>query len=186
MRITGGSHGGRPLKAPKGVNTRPSTDMVRQALFSALFDVEDWRVLDLFAGTGAVGLDALSRGAEHVVFVEKARPALAALQANLDSLKLPQASTEILAQPVARALGTLQGRCFDLIFADPPYDKAATLLAPVLEAAGALLTEDGWLICEHRSRDSAPVPPQGLILTKSKSYGEATLSYYRTEDSSQP
>lgn len=185
MRITGGSHGGRPLKAPKGIHTRPSTDMVRQALFSALFDVEDWRVLDLFAGTGAVGLEALSRGAQHVVFVEKARPALAALQANLDSLKLSGDRTEVQAMPVARALASLRGQSFDLIFADPPYDKAADLMAPVLEVAAAMLTEDGLLICEHRSRDTAPVPPIGLIVTKSKSYGEATLSFYQRQDSSQ-
>jgi len=186
MRIIGGAHRGRSLSAPKGAATRPTSDMVREALFSSLFDVEGWRVLDLFAGTGAVGLEALSRGAAHVTFVEKARPALHALQGNLEDLRIPDADHTVLRIPVARALTALPdsaGR-FDLIFADPPYDQVPRLVEPVFAAAAALLAEEGLLICEHRSSDPAPPAGPSLEHTKSKRYGEATLSFYAAQGSS--
>lgn len=185
MRIIGGAHRGRTLSAPRGPATRPTSDMVREALFSTLFNVEDWRVLDLFAGTGAVGCEALSRGAGHVVFVEKARPALACLQDNLSAIRATPASYTLHRQAVASVLTRLSadpGEGFDLIFADPPYDQAQTLLGPVLHGAAALLAPDGQLICEHRSSDPAPIAPAGLVHLKSRRYGEATLSFYEAAE----
>lgn len=181
MRIIGGAWRGRPITAPRGAKTRPTTDMVREALFSALFDVEDLRVLDLFSGTGAVGLEALSRGAAHVTFVESGRPALAALEQNLARLAVPERQREIVRGPVARALPRLleAGARFDLVFADPPYDLADEALALVLEAGRDLLEPDGDLVCEHRGKAPAPVALPGLVHRKTKRYGEAALSYFR-------
>src|SRR5262249_58893941 len=103
MRVIAGALGGRRLVAPRGAATRPTSDRVREALFSALGDVGGARVLDVFAGTGALGIEALSRGAEHATFVESARPALAALRANLAALGI-EGLARVVPQPVARAV----------------------------------------------------------------------------------
>lgn len=178
MRIVAGRWRNRRLEAPRGDRTRPTADMVREAMFSALFDVEGWRVLDLFAGTGAVGLEALSRGAEHVVAVERARPAVACLQRNVAALGAE--GYEVRAQPVATALAILRAKPerFDLVFADPPYPVAQVELPLILTAALDLLTEDGVCVLEHRGTDPGPEAPAGLEHTRTKRYGEAALSWY--------
>ncbi|HVY44643.1 MAG TPA: 16S rRNA (guanine(966)-N(2))-methyltransferase RsmD, partial [Minicystis sp.] len=123
MRVIAGALGGRRLVAPPGRATRPTSDRVREAVFSALGDVEGAVVLDLFAGTGALGIEALSRGAAHATFVENARASLAALRENLAALGLG-ATSSVIAQPAARAVASLAGApgpAFDLVLVDPPY-----------------------------------------------------------------
>ena len=125
MRITGGQLRSRALKAPKGTSTRPTSDRVREALFSILGDECDGaRVLDLYAGTGALGLEAISRGAVFAVFVERSKEALLALNANVRALGLENA-TRVVALPLERAarllLAAPADERFDLVFADPPY-----------------------------------------------------------------
>ncbi|MCK6550898.1 16S rRNA (guanine(966)-N(2))-methyltransferase RsmD, partial [Myxococcota bacterium] len=160
--------------------TRPTSDRVREALFSILFDVEGARVLDLFAGTGAFGLEALSRGAVHATFVEQARAALDALDRNVRELSIPQVAIEVRAQRVDRALAALAraGRRFELVFADPPYDDADTVLPAILPAITALLAPGGRVVLEARSTSEPPGPPPGLASTDARRYGETLLAFY--------
>lgn len=179
MRIVAGSHRGRRLVAPKGMRTRPTSDRVREALFSILFDVSGFRVLDLFAGSGAIGLEALSRGAQRCVFVEKDRTALDALLANVASLELSDRA-EVRRQTVAAALTDLidRGERFDLVFADPPWDQASVLLTGVLAAGSALVADGGRVVLEHAARDETPSAPAGWSATDRRQYGDTALSFY--------
>lgn len=186
MRVIAGRLGGRRLSAPRGRGTRPTSDRVREALFSMLGDIEGAAVLDLYAGTGALGIEALSRGARRAVFVENARPALAALAENLATLGI-EGEARVVAQPVARAsdLVAREGP-FDLILVDPPYvalAEAAAAVARVVgpQGAGGGLAPGGRLVIEHASRDAAPEIP-GLTLVRTRSYGEASLSLYASPD----
>ena len=156
--------------------TRPTSDRVRGARFATRGDVGGARVLDLYAGTGALGIEALSRGAAHATFVESARPALTALRANLATLDLVS-SARVVSQPVARAAGTLPGP-FDLIFADPPYAALAEVPAAldVLRAAAAI-APGARVVVEHASRDAAP-SIAGLTPRPSRAYGDTTVTLY--------
>ena len=126
MRVIAGTHGGRELIAPKGRATRPTSDRVREALFSILGDVSDLRVLDLFAGSGALAIEALSRGAAEATLVDSAAGAVAAIRRNLESLGL---HAEVVRQPALRFLqgASRDARQYDLVFLDPPYRHASTL-----------------------------------------------------------
>ncbi len=178
MRVIAGALGGRKLIAPRGLATRPTTDRVREALFSALSSVEGARVLDLYAGTGALGIEALSRGAASAVFVESARPAVAALRENLTSLGL-QNKARVITDPVARAVARLtsEGAArFDLVFADPPYDdvddalEALEILVPVLDPAARV-------ILEHSSRRPPAAVPAALTFVRTRTYGDSALAF---------
>ncbi len=174
MRVIAGRLGGRKLTAPRGLDTRPTSDRVREALFSALGDVSGARTLDLYAGTGALGVEALSRGAAHATFVESARPALTALRENLRALDLV-ATTRVVPLPVARAAPTLTGP-FDLVFADPPY--AALAEVPVAIAAlRAAIAPGARLVVEHASRDTAP-EITGLTPRPTRAYGDSAVTIY--------
>jgi len=145
MRVIAGEYGGRRLAAPKGAATRPTADRVREALFSALGDLSDMTVLDLFAGSGALGIEALSRGAREATFVERARPALAALRSNLDTLEVRAEVHAGDARAFVRNAANA-GRTYDLVFLDPPYRDAERLArelepARVLAPGGRLVTE---------------------------------------------
>lgn len=178
MRVIAGTLGGRSLVAPKGQNTRPTSDRVREALFSVLGDVTDAAVLDLYAGTGALGIEALSRGATRAVFVENARPALDVLRRNIDSLAL-RAVTVVISSPVHRAVRSLSGHGpFDLILVDPPYadlDEAGEAIE-VLVAQG-LCSERVCVVLEHASRDAAP-DLKGLERQATRRYGDTSLAFY--------
>jgi 16S rRNA (guanine966-N2)-methyltransferase len=181
MRVIAGRLGGRRLAAPRGDETRPTSDRVREALFSILGDVEGARVLDLYAGTGALGIEALSRGASRAVFVESARAALAVLRANIASLDL-EASAVVIAQPALRAAPLiLREAPFELVLADPPYAalaSAASVLERLVAAAPRrLLAPSARVVIEHASRDE---PPEigGLRRATTRSYGEASLTLY--------
>jgi 16S rRNA (guanine966-N2)-methyltransferase len=185
MRVIGGSLGGRRLVAPPGASTRPTSDRVREALFSILGDVRGLQVLDLFAGTGALGIEALSRGAERATFVEQARPALRALRRNLADLGIEPRCT-VLPMRLEQLGGSraLQPDAFDLAFADPPY--AALRNAKVVEALGLLLGAGGSavvrsgarLVLEHARSVQPPTFP-GLSHDDLRTYGDTALSFYR-------
>lgn len=180
-RIIGGSAGGRRITAPRGSNTRPTTDRVREALFSA---IEAWcgslsglRFLDLYAGSGAVGLEARSRGAGVVTFVEQDRRTAALIRQNAKTLTMNH--VEVLSSSVAAALARTPVAPYDVAFLDPPYPLPNADVAETLR----LLVEHDWLVpgalvvVERSARGPAPVWPEGLTAAKERSYGETVLWY---------
>jgi 16S rRNA (guanine(966)-N(2))-methyltransferase RsmD len=180
MRLSGGRFRGRMLKTPKGEATRPTSGMVRETLFNILAPVlPGMTVLDLYAGSGSVALEALGRGADHAVLVEKARPALACLRENIAALGVGD-DAEVLPMPVERALEELtrQGRVFDLIFLDPPFADAGAYRT-VLDAAGTLLAADGVLVAQHDRRLPLPDEAGPLRRDRLKPIGDNALSFYR-------
>lgn len=178
--MTGGKFRGRRLRAPKGDATRPTSDRVRESLFAWLPELEDASVLDLYAGTGSLGIEALSRGARSAVFVERARPALAALDANLADLELG-GTTRVLRSDVRAALARLarEPARYDAIFMDPPYGAADAMEA--LHAIGrfALLAPQGMLVFET-SRRHPPGDSVGLARAEERSYGDTRVVCYVT------
>jgi 16S rRNA (guanine966-N2)-methyltransferase len=168
MRIIAGSHRGRRIAAPKGRTTRPTSDRVRENAFNLIGPVDDATVLDLFAGSGALGLEALSRGAASCTFVERDRDACRTINANLDALGL---RATVLCQDAFRAVAQ-ERRRYDLILCDPPYEVDAT----ALPFAG-LLAADGLLVYESSGRLE---PPElaGLTVRTSRRYGSARLTLY--------
>lgn len=175
MRIVAGEWGGRRITAPPGRATRPTTDRVREAWMSAVADrVPGARVLDLFAGSGALGLEALSRGAEHAVFVENAPSALRALRANLDVLDAgPRA--EVVRADALRYVSGLDAGAFDLAFADPPYGQG---LAVALLERFAEVPFAGMLCVEHARGDAIPELPGA----RTRRYGETSLTFVPASD----
>lgn len=182
MRVVGGRLRSRALVAPKGDATRPTTDRVRESLFAVLGDLHGAVVLDLYAGTGALAIEALSRGARRAVCVEHARPALAALEKNRASLGLVE-ELEVVARRVEAAGPLLVGRGpFDLVLADPPYADVAdgglvAALGPLLATAG-VLADEALVVIERASRDAAPVLP-GLLLEEERRWGDTAVSLHR-------
>ena len=176
-RIIAGIWGGRRLATPRGSDTRPTSDRVREALFSSLESelagFDGLRVLDLYAGSGALGLEALSRGAAQADFVEHNRAAAAAIAKNLAALEIPKAQGRVHTQRVDRFLnGFADG--FDLIFLDPPYDMPTADVADV----GAALPPGGLVVVERSSRDPF-VWPDNRTGLRERAYGETTLWYGR-------
>ena len=157
--------------APRGAGTRPTADRVREALFSMLGDVSGARVLDLYAGSGALGIEALSRGAESAVFVERDQAALAALRRNLDAVG---ARAEVRRQDVLRFLARPEGT-FDLVFCDPPYDGAPAVAAPLTGALPTLLGEDARIVTESDKRNPLLLP---LPLVVERTYGDTRVAIH--------
>lgn len=179
-RIIAGSGRGRRLQVPAGVGTRPTSDRAREGLFSSLLslvDLESARVLDLYAGSGALGLEALSRGAGTVTLVEQDPAALRALRANVDALRLPGAHVvdqrveHFLAGP---GLALAAEPHYRLALLDPPYELD---VVPVLEALRDWLPPDAVVAVERASRDPQLAWPQGYEALRSRRYGAATLWY---------
>ena len=180
--MTGGIFGGRTLRAPAGRGVRPTTDRVREATFARLGALDGARVLDLYAGTGALGIEALSRGAASVVFVERARASLDALRRNLAALGLGE-SVRIVARDVAAAVADLghAGELFDLVLLDPPYETGEderTLRAVV----AARILAPGALLVVERSRRHALPPISGLALQDERRYGDSIVSRLAAAD----
>jgi len=178
-RIVAGSAGGRRLAVPSS-GTRPTSERVREAMFSALeagYGLDGARVLDLYAGSGALGLEALSRGAAGATFVESDRRALEVLRRNTTTLGMPGAV--VLAEAVESVLASAACEPFDVILADPPYglsgDDVATLLD--LVARGGWLAQDGVLLLERAARNGTPKPPDGLVVTRSRRYGDTVIHW---------
>jgi len=174
VRIIAGELGGRTLAAPKTYGTRPMTDKLRAALFDILGPVDGLAVLDAYAGSGALGFEALSRGAARVVAIESARPALAAIERNRESLAIDWAY-ELQAQKVESWLARLPAQKFDVIMADPPY---AELRLDVIAKLGRLLAPHGTLALSSGSQEQAP-KLDGLELMMAKTYGDSRLSFYK-------
>ncbi|MDR2656296.1 MAG: 16S rRNA (guanine(966)-N(2))-methyltransferase RsmD [Oscillospiraceae bacterium] len=181
MRIIGGTARGRSLVAPDGRDTRPTRDMVREALFDILTGrVEGALVLDAFAGSGALALEAVSRGAAAAVMAERSTKAIAVIRRNIASVGMAE-RTRLIALDWERAARTLrsEGARFDLIMLDPPYAWPDT--RGLLAAAATLAVPGAWITLEH-GRGDPPDPPDGLTLVKSRSYGDTTLSFYEVPE----
>jgi 16S rRNA (guanine966-N2)-methyltransferase len=179
MRVVGGEYRGRKLVAPEGAATRPTAERVREALFDILGSgVEGAAFGDLFAGTGAVGIEALSRGASHCVFVESYAKALRCLERNLDLVGAGGRS-RILSVVAARALAILEeeGSALDVLFCDPPYadPRWPELLAGL--GGRSVLAHDGWLVVEHAIK-TPPACPAGLAVRRSYKYGDTGLTVF--------
>ena len=178
MRIIAGTLRRRLIKAPKGLITRPTTDRVRESLFNLVvnrMDLEDAHVLDLFAGTGSLGFEAISRGATAVTFVEENGRVLKCCRENAALLGVEEACTFFQADAV-QFLRTYGGPAFDLILADPPYELDALPRLP--ETAGALLAPHGLFVLEHDARHRFDDHPH---LDTSRPYGRTIVSVFRTE-----
>ncbi|REF30608.1 16S rRNA (guanine(966)-N(2))-methyltransferase RsmD [Calidifontibacter indicus] len=175
-RIIAGTAGGRRLATPSGDSTRPTSERVREALFARLEHLDALHgasTLDLYAGSGALGLEAASRGASRVVLVERDRKAAAVAGRNVRDLGL--AGVSVRAEAVERVVAA-PGEPFDLVFIDPPYDLGEEVLAGVLaELADGLLTEHAVLVVERSSRSPEPVWPADVELIGPRRYGETTV-----------
>lgn len=176
MRVISGTARGLRLTALDGEATRPTLDNVKEAVFSMLFDrVRDAKVLDLFAGSGALGIEALSRGAERCTFCDKSSKAAGIIRTNVSKARMEQ-KAEVLCQDFHTALSQLasQGRCFDIIFLDPPY--ADGLLSKALQeiVSLSLLSPDGVVVAEF---DNGTMPDiQNYNLLKDKKYGRVCIN----------
>ncbi|MCP4706342.1 MAG: 16S rRNA (guanine(966)-N(2))-methyltransferase RsmD [candidate division Zixibacteria bacterium] len=176
MRVTGGIYGGRSLKAASGMVSRPTTDKVRQSIFNILMnDIEDKEVLDIFAGSGALGIEAISRGASSTVFIEKGFHQADAIKANLKSLEL---SSRLIKSDFKTACSLLkeEGIKFDLVFADPPYDKYSPDDVAEVVAQYDLLRSDGFLIIEHKF--GVEVTDSRFKLLKRRKFGQTEVTFY--------
>jgi 16S rRNA (guanine966-N2)-methyltransferase len=174
MRIIAGSRKGHRLVAPKGLDTRPTGDRVREAAFNLIGPVDGASVLDLFAGSGAMGLEALSRGAERAVFVESDRDAVRAIEANLDKLGF---KGTVLRSDAVRALAgeAAAGRRYDLVLVDPPYEMFRDLQPALARILPRVLADDGLLVVETDARVDPELP---LELRTSRRYGRARLTLF--------
>jgi 16S rRNA (guanine966-N2)-methyltransferase len=171
VRVVAGTLGGRTLRAPKGSQTRPTSDRVREALFSILASVDGNRVLDLFAGSGALGIEALSRGAAEATFVDSAAAAVAAVRHNLVELGL---NAEVLRMPALRALACtpVADRQYDLIFLDPPYRMASSLGPQLSTALPPILAQGARVVVESDRR--APLDLD-MTLLRERQYGDTVI-----------
>ena len=179
-RVVSGHLGGRRLVVPPGRNTRPTAERVREGLFSTLESMcgslADAGFLDLYAGSGAVGIEAASRGAGRVTCVERDPRAVSVLRSNLEALALRVVT--VAAAPVQRLLADKADTTYDVVYVDPPYAEG-------VDDVLVLLVDNGWLaetavvVVERATRDAAPEWPEGLVADRSRRYGDSTLWYGR-------
>lgn len=185
MRIVAGQYRGRVLKSPPSMQIRPTSDRLRETLFNVLAPrITDARFLDLCAGTGAIGIEALSRGAAHVTFVDRSRKMCGLVEANLDLVGVPEDQTEVVmgeATEFLRRAAARDGAAWDIIFFDPPY---ATDYLPTLEAIGArdgaLLSAGGVLIVEHHHKNALKDEAGALRRWRILKQGDSALSFYES------
>lgn len=184
MRITTGKFRGRNIDMPKGI--RPTQDKVRKALFDILGDVQGLLFLELFAGSGAVGLEAASRGAATVVFIEDNRACIKMLEANINALQAKNCI--VYPMDVQKAIIRLHAdqRKFDIIFLDPPYYQDTP--KKTLQTLGGcdILAPNGFIVIQHFKRDTLPESTNNLSIVKQARYGDTVLTFYRKEVSSVP
>jgi 16S rRNA (guanine966-N2)-methyltransferase len=176
VRIIAGTHRGRRIAAPKGVHTRPTGDRVREALFNIVGPVEDASVLDLYAGSGALGLEALSRGARRCVFVEKDAAACRVIKANLEALGFTGAL--VLQRDALAVVGEERaaGRRYELVLLDPPYDEWRRLEPRLAELLPAVVAHSGAVVVETDARTEPTLP---LDPVTTRRYGSARLTVFR-------
>ena len=186
MRIIAGTAKGMRLKAPKGMNTRPTTDRVKESVFGILAnDLIDAEVLDLFAGTGNLGLEALSRGAATAVFIDKQAQSIKVMMENAILTNLA-GNAVICREDVMQALRRFQnnGKSFDLVFCDPPYNLG--LMPKVLQFLdeSRILRDGGILVMEHSRHEKLPAELKRIVAYRSESYGETDVSFFTIREGS--
>jgi 16S rRNA (guanine966-N2)-methyltransferase len=174
MRIIAGTHRGHTIHAPPGVGTRPTSDRVRESIFNIVGPLDGAEVLDLYAGSGAMGLEALSRGATRATFVERDGDAVRTIERNLDNLRL---KATVIRQDAVTALAREAGigKKYDLVLLDPPYDMYADLQPQLARYLPAVLAEDGLLVVETDARVEPELP---LTLRTSRKYGSVRVTVY--------
>jgi 16S rRNA (guanine966-N2)-methyltransferase len=173
VRVVAGAFKGRRLQAPKGTRTRPTADRVREALFSMLGDVTGARVLDLYAGSGALGIEALSRGAASATFVDRDPRAVAAIRGNLEAVGTQQ---EVRRQDALRFLARAGAGPFDLVFLDPPYDSAGRLEDSLSERLTRILSDHARIVTESHKRTPLELR---LPLVRERTYGDTRIAVHR-------
>jgi 16S rRNA (guanine966-N2)-methyltransferase len=186
MRIIAGKYRGRRLKSPPSLRTRPTSDRLRETLFNIIaFRIEGARFLDLCAGSGGVGIEALSRGAEHVTFVDQSRKMCALIEANVEALNVDEGEIEIVtaeASEFLRRHAKKQGQAFVMIFFDPPYaDDHGVVLNYLGQNAKRLLTDDAVVIVEHHKKKVLSEEFGTLHRYRELKQGDSALSFYRSE-----
>ena len=179
MRIIAGSRKGARILAPRGLDTRPTGDRVREAAFNLIGPVDGANVLDLFAGSGAMGLEALSRGAGSVTFVESDRVAATTIDRNLDKLRLTGAAVHRDDAIRRLAADAAAGRRYDLVLVDPPYRTLAGLLPKLATYLPSVLAPDGIAVVESSSREEPDLP---LAKRTTRRYGSARLTVFEAPE----
>jgi 16S rRNA (guanine966-N2)-methyltransferase len=176
MRIVAGRYGGRRLTAPRGSATRPTSDRVREALFQRLGPLDDQRVLDLYAGSGALGLEALSRGARHATLVDSAPAAIKAIRTNVSALGLTAEQVDVRRQDARAFLrgARAAGHEYDLLLLDPPYRLAGALGRELSPLIAAVLAPGGRVVSESDRRAPLDLDPD-LPLTDERRYGDTVI-----------
>ena len=180
MRIIAGEFRGRVIKSPPDSRTRPTSDRLRETLFNILAPrIEEARFLDLCAGSGAIGMEAASRGASHVTFVDRSRKACALIEENLDLLDIPENQTAIHALSAENFVGRKHEKGWDIVFFDPPYENNyALVLFEFGSPESALLNADGVFIAEHHTKNVLPDAAGILRRWRILKQGETSLSFY--------
>lgn len=183
MRVISGIYGGRVLKSPADNKTRPTSDRLRETLFNVLAPriAEDTRFLDLCAGTGAVGIEALSRGAAFVTFVDRSKRSCALIEENLDKLDVPETSTEILGLEAENFAGREHTLGWDIAFFDPPYDSDYGIVLHEFGYNATLLNDGGILVVEHHTKKYVPDAVGSLRRWRILKQGETSLSFYERD-----
>lgn len=180
MRIISGKYGGRVIKSPPDNKTRPTSDRLRETLFNVLAPRidEETRFLDLCAGTGAVGIEALSRGAGFVTFVDRSKKSCALIEENLDKLGVPEETTDILGLDAENFTGREHPTGWDIAFFDPPYESDYALVLHEFGYNKTLLNEEALLVVEHHTKKQMPDEVGHLRRWRVLKQGETTLSFY--------
>lgn len=181
MRIISGQYRGRILKSPSDYKTRPTSDRLRESLFSILTPRigSDTRFLDLCAGTGAVGIEAVSRGAGFAAFVEKSRRACALIEENLDLLQIPETKTEVIHAPAEKFVWRESEKSWHIVFFDPPYENNyGIVLYNFGESDSKLLAADGVFIAQHHFKNTLPESVGEMRRGRILKQGETQLSFY--------
>lgn len=182
MRIIGGKYRSRKIKQPKLGSTRPTKDRIREAVFNVIAEkVPGSDVLDIFAGSGAYGLEALSRGAKSATFVENNKQAIRVLKENIRSLGAEaEKASRIIAEDALKAIEKLSasGKTFDIVFSDPPYNKELARKSLIMINRYDILKPLGFAVIEHHAQEGLPETAGGLSLLKQKTYGDIYISIF--------
>jgi 16S rRNA (guanine(966)-N(2))-methyltransferase RsmD len=179
MRVISGIYRGRVLKSPSDTRTRPTSDRLRETLFNILAPrIGDSRFLDLCAGTGAIGIEAISRGAAFATFVDRSKKACALIEENLDRLGVPETETEVLNADAENFTGRTHSVGWDLIFFDPPYDSDYSIVLHDIGSNANTLNPSGVLVVEHHAKKQLPESVSSLRRWRVLKQGDTHLSFY--------